>query len=138
MPTRMGKHGVGCPVDILEELTAVNWSRSYPKFHMSLWVTIALAWLILGANSGNVPWGTDLGWLLTNAAVAGTALGVAHRGTQSSMLIYLLAALAAGSIRSIAYLANGSTGPGCVWLIVALTNIVLLGQWKNRNGGHGG
>lgn len=110
----------------------VAWARSYPKFHMALWCAIAVTWLILGANSGNVPWGTLNTWLIANALVSGTALGVAYRGTQDSMLVYLIVALAAGSCRSLAYLTNGSAGPGWVWLIIALTNVVLLGHWSSN------
>lgn len=111
----------------------MSFTRSYPRFHMALWCAIAVSWLILGANSGRVPWGTDDSWLIANALVAGTALGVAYRGTQDSLLVYLVAALIAGSVRSLGYLTNGSAGPGWVWLIIALTNLVLLGQWKDRN-----
>jgi hypothetical protein len=99
--------------------------------HMALWSAIALAWLILGVNSSAVPWGNDNTWLVCNAVVSGTALGVAYRGTRDSMLVYLIAALIVGSVRSIAYLANGSVGPGWVWLIVALTNVVLLARWSD-------
>lgn len=113
----------------------MSWSHAYPRFHMALWAAIAVSWLILGANSGNVPFGTEQTWLVGNALVAGTALGVAYRGSRESMILYLLAALAAGTIRAFSYLLNGSTGPGWVWAIVALTNLVLLGQWKDRHGG---
>lgn len=112
----------------------VVWARAYPKFHMALWCAIAVAWLILGANSANVPWGTPQSWLLANALVAGAALGVAYRATANSMLVYLIAALAAGGTRSVAYFTNGSGGPGWVWCIIALTNVVLLGQWGEKHG----
>lgn len=115
------------------------WSRAYPRFHMALWCAIAVTWLVLGANSAHVPWGTTGTWVLVNASVSGAALGVAYRRTQDSMLVYLIAALMAGSWRSLAYLTNGSAGPGWVWLIISLTNLVLLGQWSgtttHRQGG---
>lgn len=111
-------------------MIVMSWGRAYPKFHMALWCAIAVTWLVLGANSGNVPWGTESSWLLANALVSGAALGVAYRRTANSMLVYLIVALVAGSCRSLAYLTNGSTGPGWVWLIIALTNVVLLGQWQ--------
>lgn len=129
----MGEHGVGCAVDILARVNAVLWRCQYPKFHMALWSAIALAWLILGANSSNVPWGTNSTWLLANALVAGSALGVAYRRTANSLLVYLIASLAAGSCRSLAYLTDGSLGPGWVWLIIALTNVVLLGHWRTTD-----
>lgn len=109
---------------------AAAWGTSYPRFHMALWCAIAVAWLILGANSGNVPWGTESTWLLANAFVAGAAIGVAYRRTADSMLVYLIAAFIAGGARSAAYLSNGSAGPGWVWVIITLTNVVLLGQWQ--------
>ncbi len=105
------------------------WLPGLPRFHMALWAAIALSWLILGANSGNVPWGSTESWILINALVAGTALGVAYRGTANSMMMYLIAALLASGFRSAAYIANGSGGPGWVWVIVTLTNIALLGHW---------
>lgn len=129
----MGEHGVGCAVGIFAGVKLVLWRCRYPKFHMALWCAIALAWLILGANSSHVPWGTNSTWLLANALVAGSALGVAYRRTASSLLVYLIASLIAGSCRSLAYLTNGSSGPGWVWLIVALTNVVLLGHWRTEN-----
>ena len=111
-------------------MIVVDWTRAYPKLHMALWGAIALAWLILGVNSDNVPWGTDQTWLIMNAVVSGTAIGVGFRGSRDSMLVYLVAALVAGASRSVAYLADGSGGPGWVWTIITLTNVVLLGQWQ--------
>ena len=96
---------------------------------MALWAAIALSWLILGANSGNVPWGTTETWIVVNALVAGAALGVAYRATASSMTVYLVAALAASGVRSAAYMVEGSGGPAWVWVIVTLTNCALLGHW---------
>lgn len=108
------------------------WVYHYPRFHMALWTAIALCWLILGVNSDAVPWGGGgHGWLVGCALVAGSALGVAYRSTRDSMLTYLVFALIAGSIRSLSYLIDGATGPGWVWLIVGLTNVVLLGHWGN-------
>lgn len=98
---------------------------------MALWAAIAVAWLLLGAHSRAVPWGTPTMWIVFNAFVAGAALGVACRGTFNSLMIYLFAAFAAGSIRSMAYLSNGAGGPTWVWAIVALTNVALLGRWSN-------
>jgi hypothetical protein len=116
-------------------MAVTSWARSYPRFHMALWCAIAVLWLMLGANSGRVPWGTSSTWLLVNSFVSGAALGVAYRRTANSMLVYLIAALIAGACRSIAYLSNGSTGPGWVWLIITLTNVVLLGQWGTKHQG---
>ena len=110
----------------------VIWGHLYPRAHMGLWAAIAVAWLVLGANSGGVPWGNVTTWLVINSFVAGAALGVAFRRTADSMFVYLVAALIAGAARSIAYIANGSGGPGWVWVIVTLTNVILLGQWGTR------
>lgn len=107
----------------------IMWLPHLPRFHMALWAAIAISWLILGANSGNVPWGTTATWVFVNALVAGAALGVAYRGTANSMMVYLVAALLASGFRSAAYIANGSGGPGWVWVIVTLTNVALLGHW---------
>lgn len=115
-------------------MIVVSWARAYPRFHMAIWAAIAVCWLILGSQSGRVPWGNDMTWLLANAVVSGAALGVAYRRTHESMLVYLIAALVAGSVRSAAYLSNGSTGPGWVWAIIALTNVVLLGRWGADTG----
>ena len=112
----------------------VSWARAYPRFHMAIWAAIAVSWLILGSQSSRVPWGNDMTWLLANAVVSGAALGVAYRRTHESMWIYLICALTVGSLRSAAYLANGSAGPGWVWAILALTNIVLLGRWGADTG----
>lgn len=99
---------------------------------MALWAALAVVWVILGANSANVPWGNVTTWVIVNSFVAGAALGVAFRRTADSMFVYLVAALIAAAIRSIAYIMDGSGGPGWVWVIVTLTNVILLGQWGTR------
>lgn len=98
---------------------------------MALWAAIAVSWVILGANSQNVPFSTSTFWIIVTSLVAGAALGVARRGTRDSMVIYLVAALAVGSCRSIAYLLDSAGGPAWVWLIVTLTNVALLVRWTD-------
>ena len=106
-----------------------------PRSHMALWATLAVVWVVLGANSGNVPFSGTMFWLTATSLTAGAALGVAHRGTRNSMLVYLVAALLVGGFRSVAYLLDGAGGPSAVWLIVTLTNVVLLDRWDRRYGG---
>lgn len=101
---------------------------------MALWTAIALAWLILGANSDGVPWFAEDTWLLIDAIVAGTALGVAYRGTSRSMSIYLVTAMTVSTVRSAAYIDAGYGGPAWVWGIVSLTNVALLSHWRDGNG----
>ena len=103
----------------------------HTRLHMALWTAIALAWVVLGANSQNVPFSTSTFWIIVTSLTAGAALGVARRGSRDSMLVYLIAALAVGSCRSIAYLLNSAGGPAWVWLIVTLTNVVLLVRWND-------
>lgn len=105
-----------------------------PRLHWGVWLSIALAWVLLGGNSNNVPVGSTGFWIALTGIVAGAAIGVAARGTQNSMIVYALAALTAGVIRSASYIDNGSGGPAAVWLIVALTNVVLITHWSGRNG----
>ena len=87
----------------------------FPRFHMALWAAIAVSWVILGANSGNVPWGSDTFWLVSCGLTAGAALGVASRGTRNSMCVYLVAATTIATIRASAYLSNDAGSPAWVY-----------------------
>lgn len=109
---------------------------THPRPHLALWAAIAVAWLILGNNSDNVPTGNTVFWVVACGLVAGAAVGVAHRASRHSLLVYLVAALIVGAVRSVAYVVNGSGGPAAVWLIVSLTNAaILLRYWGDPNGG---
>jgi hypothetical protein len=84
---------------------------------------MATAWLVLGNHSDNVPWGSDLFWVIMCSVAAGAALAVAKHRSIFALRSYVFISATIGAIRSAAYLSDNSGGPAAVWFLLTLTTI---------------
>jgi hypothetical protein len=98
-------------------------------------VVLAAAWFTLGFVSDNVPWGSDVFWLIACGIAAGSALALAQHTTMYALHRYVFATSTIGIIRSTAYASNGAYGPMFVWVILTLTTVVAACSISALNGG---
>jgi hypothetical protein len=98
-------------------------------------VALAAAWMALGFNSGNVPWGSHTFWVIACGTAAGSALALAHYTTMYALRRYVVVTAAVGIIRSSAYASIDAYGPMFVWIILTLTTVVATCAISALNGG---
>jgi hypothetical protein len=99
--------------------------RHPPYWPVPLALALAAAWVTLGFNSENVPYGSRGFWLLACGLAAGSSVAVAWYRTLFALRSYCVIVIAIGTIRSVAYMVNLDTnGPAAVWAIMALTTAI--------------
>lgn len=96
-----------------------------PFWPTSIALGMCAAWVVLGFNSQNVPFGSSGFWLGACGLAAGSAFAVARFRTMFALRSYCFLVVMIGAVRSIAYVVNADTnGPAAVWAILALTTLI--------------
>jgi hypothetical protein len=113
--------------------------RNPPFWPTAIAMAMAGAWLFLGFNSQNVPWGSSSFWIGACSIAAGAAVAVARYRTLFALRSYCVIVVLIGIVRSSAYVVySGTNGPAAVWVIVSLTTAIgyINVNRTIRNGGY--
>lgn len=91
-----------------------------------LLAALSIAWVTLAAASATTrqPPAAESLWILTAFIPAGAALALLRHRTVYALRSYLLAVIAIGAFRSLAYLRIDAWSPAAVWMIVILTTLL--------------